>query len=622
MDNLILDERDQRFVLFETLDMNKLLRLEKYTDFSIDTFKIILSNAQKFAIEEIFPTLIEGDREGCKLEEGNVRVPKCFHRPYKLFNEAGWSSMLLSKRSGGFGFPITIRTAAHEWFMHNSPFCTYPMLAESVAFLINAHGSKQQKNKYLSKMISGQWGGSICITEPMAGTDMGNISVKAMKMPDGTFRLQGTKIFITAGDQDLTENIIHIVLARIEGDPVRTKGLSTFIVPKYLLNKDGSLGKRNDYEIAKVEKMMGGRGSATCLINYGKNNDCYAELLGYERTGMKIMFQMINTARIAAGLQGLSCASTAYLHAVKYARERHQGSSLVNWRNGKAPRVPIIHHADVRRMLLWMKSHVESMRALIYYTTMCSDMAYNINDPTEAEKWLGIVEVLTPIVKAYCTDTGFRVTETAMQCYGGYGYCSDYPIEQIMRDEKVASLYGSNGLQALDLVARKMIIKERGAYFMNLLGEMNTTVATLKVMAALNDLAGDVQAAITSLTDIIMFFSACSKEDKFFVPWVNAQPFLMMMGRIVCSWLLLSEAAVAQETLLELCSIKGVTCSDPSDLVRFIKENKDAAFYDGKIKTARYFIKNVLPDICGIIKAIKSEDISIMEIADESFSFC
>lgn len=620
MDNLILDERDQNFVLFETLDMNKLLRLEKYSDFSTDTFKMILSNAQKFAVEEIFPTLTEGDKEGCELEEGNVRVPKCFHRPYKLFNEAGWNCMLLSKKYGGQGFPIIVRVAAHEWFMHNSAFCSYPILVEGAAYLINAHGSKQQKNKYLTKMITGQWGGSICITEPMAGTDMGSISVKAVKMPDGTYRLHGTKIFISAGDQDITENIIHIVLARIEGDPGRTKGLSIFLVPKYLVNKDGSLGKRNDYEIAKIEKMMGGKGSATCLINYGKNNDCYAELLGNEREGMNIMFRMINSARIVAGLHGLSSASIAYLHALKYTRERLQGPSLLGLNNHHASRVPIIQHADVRRMLLWMKSNVESMRALIYYTAICSDMAYAISDPAEAEKWLGIMEVLTPIVKAYCTDISFKVTETAMQCYGGYGYCSEYPIEQFLRDGKVASLYGSNGLQALDLVARKMIFKEQGSYFMNLLGEMNTTVATFKVIAALKELAEDVQAAINTLTDVIMFFSSCSKEDKFYVFWGNAQPFLMMMGKIVCSWLLLSEAAVAQETLLELCSIKGVTCSDPSDLSRFIKENKNAAFYDGKIKTAKYFIKNVLPDIYGTVKAIKSEDISIMEIADESFA--
>jgi hypothetical protein len=268
-----------------------------------------------------------------------------------------------------------------------------------------------------------------------------------------------------------------------------------------------------------------------------------------------------------------------------------------------------------------MKSNVEGMRAMTYYAAICSDMASGNSDPNEAEKWLGIVEVLAPIVKAYCSDVGFRVTETAMQCYGAYGYCNEYPVEQFLRDEKASSIYGSNGLQALDLVARKMVMKE-GAYFMSLLGEMNTTVAKCMVIAVIKDLAEDVQTAINTLTDVIMFCSTCSREGKFYILLENAHPFLMMMGKIVCSWLLLCEAAIAQETLLELCSINGVTCSDPSDLSRFIKKNKDAAFYDGKIKTARYFIKNVLPEINGTVKAIKSEDVSIMEIADESFASC
>jgi hypothetical protein len=621
MSNLILDETDQNFVLFEMLEMDKLLGLEKYSDFSTDMFKAILSKAQKFALEEIFPTLTVGDKEGCRLEKGNVRVPKCFHRPYMLFNKAGWNCMTLSKQCGGQGLPMIIRTAAHEWFMHNFAFCSYPVLVEGAVHLIRALGSKQQKDKYLSKMLTGQCGASMCLTESESGSDMGNIKLKAVRQPDGTFKLHGTKIFFTAGDQDITENIIHLVLARNEGDPARTRGLSIFIVPKYLVNKDGSLGRRNDYEIAGIEKKMGIHGSATCLINYGNNNNCYAELLGNEREGMKALFQMINNARIVVGLQGLSSASIAYLHALKHTKERFQGSSLLDLKNPSAPRVPIIQHTDVRRMLLWMKSNVEGMRAMMYYTAICSDRASGISDPTKAEKWLGIVEVLTPIVKAYCTDIGFRVTETAMQCHGAYGYCNKYPIEQFMRDEKVASLYGSNGLQALDLATRKMVMKE-GAYFMSLLGEMNTTVAKCGVIAVIKDLAEDVQTGINTLTDVIMFFSSCSKEGKFYILLENAQPFLMMMGKIVCSWLLLCEAAIAQETLLELCSVKGVTCSDRSDLSRFIKENKDAAFYDGKIKTAKYFIKNVLPEINGTVKAIKSEDISITEIADESFAPC
>jgi len=619
MASLILDERDQKFTLYEMLELEKLCELERYADFSKDMFDMILSEAQKFATEEIFPTLAESDKEGCRLENGQVRVPKCFHKAFKLFCEAGWNCMSLPQHVGGQGLPFIMRIAAHEWFIHNFAFVSYPGLAEGAGHLIEVYGSEEHKKKYLPKMISGEWGGSMCLTEPGAGSDVGNLSTRAVRQPDGTFRIQGTKIFITGGDQDLTENIIHPVLARIEGDPAGTKGISIFIVPKYLVNADGSLGKRNDFEIAKIEEKMGIHGSATCLINFGDNNDCYAELLGNEREGMKVMFQMMNEARIATGLQGLGSASIAYLHALQYTRERLQGSSLMEFKNPEAPRVPVIQHPDVRRMLLWMKSNVDGMRALMYYATICGDKAMSVKDPVEAEKWLGIVEILTPIVKAYCTDIGFRVTETAMQCYGGYGYCSEYPVEQFLRDEKIASIYeGTNGIQALDLVGRKMGMK-KGTYFMTLLGEMGATVARYQGVEAVKDLAADVSAGVNALADMGMFFASCGKQGKFLVPVGNAYPFLMMMGKIVCAWLLFWQAGIAQEKLGALCKAKGVNAADPFALAPFLKENKDAAFYDGKVKSAQYFIKNVLPEVDAVVKAIKSEDLSMMEIADEGF---
>jgi len=620
MANLILDEHDQNFVLFEMLEIDKLCELERYTDFSKDMFEMILTEAQKFAVEEIFPTLAESDKEGCTLEGGQVHVPKCFQRAYKLFCEAGWSAMSMPAEHGGQGLPFIMRIAAHDWFVHNFAFCSYPGLAEGAAHLIENYATQEQKKKYMPKMITGQWGGSMCLTEPGAGTDVGNLSTKAIRQPDGNFKIQGTKMFITGGDQDLTENIIHPVLARIEGDSAGTKGISIFIVPKFLVNEDGSLGRRNDFEIAKIEEKMGIHGSATCVMNFGDSNNCYAELLGGEREGMKIMFQLMNEARIATGLQGLTSASIAYLHALQYTKERLQGSSLLEFKNPDAPRVAIIAHPDVRRMLLWMKSNVEGMRALMYYATTCGDKAASIKDPVEAEKWLGIMEILTPIIKAYCTDIGFRVTETAMQCYGGYGFCSEYPIEQFMRDEKIASIYeGTNGIQALDLVGRKMGMK-KGAYFMTLLGEMGATVAKCRTIETLKVLAEDVQAGINALAEIAMFFASCGKAGKFLIPVGNAYPFLMMMGKIVCAWLLLWEAQIAQERLTAVCSAKGVNAADPIALAPFVKENKDAAFYDGKLKSARYFIKNVLPEIDGTVKSIKSEDLSMMEIAEESFA--
>ncbi|MDI6727198.1 MAG: acyl-CoA dehydrogenase, partial [Smithellaceae bacterium] len=468
---------------------------------------------------------------------------------------------------------------------------------------------------------TGDWTGTMCLTEPQAGTDVGNLKTKAIRQPDGTFKLQGTKLFITAGDHDLTENIIHPVLARIEGDPAGTDGISIFIVPKYLINADGSLGRRNDYAIGSIEEKMGLHGSSTCLMNFGDNNECYAELLGEERQGIKIMFQMMNEARIGVGLQGLTAASAAYLHALQYAKERLQGATLLEMRNPDAQKVPIINHADVRRMLIWMKGQTEGMRALMFYTAFCVDQVRSLEEGPEKEKYLGLIELLTPICKAFCSDMGFRVTETAIQVYGGYGYCSEYPVEQFLRDEKIASLYeGTNGIQALDLVGRKLGMK-KGMYFMNLLGEMGATIARYKDEPGFADLAEEVQGAVNTLAEVSMFFAKSAKEGKFMIPVANAYPFLMMMGKVLLAWLLLWEAGAAREKLAKLCGEAGVDIDDVNELAQLIKKGDDAAFYDGKIKSARYYMKHVLPEVEAAAKSIKGADLSMLDIADESFAF-
>lgn len=620
MANQILDERDQKFVLFEMLEVDSLCEKPRYQEFSRELFEMILAEAQKLAVNEVFPTLVDGDREGCRLEGGQVFVPKSFHRCYKLYCEGGWGAMCNSQDNGGQGLPYVMSLAAKDWFVHNFAFLSYPGLSEGAAHLIETYGTEEQKNKYLEKMIAGEWAGTMCLTEPNAGSDVGNLSSKAVRRPDGTFRLQGTKIFITSGDHDLTGNIIHPVLARIEGDPPGTKGISIFLVPKYLVNEDGSLGRRNDFEVANIEEKMGIHGSATCLLNFGDNGDCYAELLGEERQGMKIMFQMMNEARIGVGLQGESSASVAYLHALQYAKERLQGSSITPFKDPQAPRVPIIQHPDVRRMLLWMKSNVESMRALLYYASLCVDREVSEEDEAKKEKWRGILEVLTPICKAYNSDTGFRVTETAIQVYGGYGYCSEYPVEQIMRDEKIASIYeGTSGIQALDLVGRKLP-RKNGASFMALLGEIGKTVSRYKGEDRLADLANDVQGAANTLGEMGLFFAQSAGEGNFLLPISNAYPFLMMMGKVVAGWLLLWEAGVANEKLDALVKERGVDRADQTALNRFVKESKDGAFYTGKIFSARYFIKNVLPEVEAAAKAIKSEDMSVMDMPEESFA--
>ena len=618
--NLILDSRDQKFVLQELLHTEDLCRMPAWSDFSPDMFDMVLNEAERLAVEVIFPALVTGDQEGCRLSDGQVFAPPSFRRCFDLYREGGWINMGVSPKAGGQGFPMVITMAAKEWFIHNFAFFCYPEPGQSAAHMIEVYGTEKQKRTYMDKMYAGVWGGTMALTEPSAGSDVGNIKTKAIRRADGTFRLQGTKIFITSGDHDLTENIVHPVLARIEGDPAGTSGISIFLVPKYLVNDDGSLGRRNDYAIGGIEHKMGLHGSSTCVMNFGDNGDCYAELLGEERQGMKVMFQMMNEARIAVGLQSVASASIAYLHALHYAKERLQGSSLLEMKNPQAPRVPIIQHADVRRMLLWMKAHVEGMRALMCYASYCVDREQGMESEADREKYHGLLEVLTPICKAYCSDMAFKVTELAIQTYGGYGFCSEYPVEQFMRDIKIASIYeGANGIQALDLIGRKLGLK-KGIYFMSLLGEMNSTITKYQGNAALKDLADDVRQAVNTLAEMAMYFASSSKAGKFLIPVSNAYPFLMLMSKVVMAWLLFWEAGVARGKLDEIAAGKGIHPADVGNLSLLAKENADTAFYIGKVAAARYFIKHVVPEVDAAVKAIKSEDLSMIDIPDESFA--
>ncbi len=620
MASLINDERDQDFLLYEVLEIDRFCERPRYGDFSRETFEMILTEAKKFGTGEIFPALAEADHEGCRLENGQVFVPGSFHRLYRMYREGGWFGMNKPVEMGGQGLPAIMSVAAKCWFMHNFAFTSYPGLTEGAAHLIETYGTKAQIEKYGTKMMGGLWAGTMCLTEPQAGTDVGNIKTKAIRRPDGTFLIQGTKLFITGGDHDLTENIIHPVLARIEGDPPGTEGISIFIVPKYRVNDDGTPGQANDITIGSIEEKMGLHGSSTCLMNFGENNACIGELLGEERQGIKIMFKMMNEARIGVGLQGLTSASIAYLHALNYARERIQGASLLNMTNPAAPKVAIIEHADVRRMLIWMKAQVEGMRALMFYTAYLVDQAVSHEDEGERERYLGIIELLTPICKAFCSDIGFRVTETAMQVYGGYGYCSEYPVEQFMRDEKIASLYeGTNGIQALDLVGRKLGMK-KGLNFMNLLGEMGKTVSKSKDIPELADLAGDLEEAVNALGQTSLFFAKTAKAGNFYVPVANAYPFLMMMGQVLAAWLLLWEAGVAEEKLGVICKAGGADRKNRAELSALIKDDSEAAFYHGKVLAARYYMKHILPEVQGTVKAIRSEDLSMMDIDDASFA--
>ena len=619
MGNLLVNTRDQQFLLFEQFGIEKVFDSEAYGGYSKDDVLMILSEAEKMAVNDIFPTLKEGDEEGCHIKDGKVTVPKCFREPFKKYSEAGWINPMDSPDVGGQGLPHTAGYAVSELFCAaNYAFMMYPGLTHGAANLINVYGNEEQKKKYMAKCFSGEWTGTMCLTEPGAGSDVGALKTTAKRLPDGKFLITGTKCFISAGDHDLTPNIIHPVLARIEGDPAGTKGISIFIVPKIRVNDDGSLGEFNDVNCGGIEHKMGIKASATATLNFGEDGKCIGELLGEERSGIKIMFQMMNEARLGVGMQGVAIGSAAFQHAVSYAKERIQGTPVWEMKNPAAKAVTIINHPDVRKKLMWMKSHVEGIRALAYFGAYCMDMSKIAKTEAESANWEGYLELLTPIIKSYSTDKGLLICSLAMDVYGGYGYCSEYPVEQFLRDEKIACIYeGTNGIQALDFVGRKLG-QRKGANVMNMAGLVQKTVAKYKNNAELGKAAATLEEASNACFEVAMFFAAAGKGGDFIAPIYNAGKYLDIFGDMVVGYLLLDAAGVAQEKLNAMYDEKGLTTIGKQKGLQ--RENQDAAFYAGKIASAKFFANEALTTVKARCAAIKANDKSAMELVDLAFT--
>ncbi len=618
MANLLVDEQDQAFILFDQLKLEELCRHERFQEFSREIFEMTLAEARKLAVNDIMPTNVGADREGARREGNVVKAPEPFHRLWKLYTEGGWISMSESPEVGGQGMPSVIGVACNENFVAANPsFTTFPGLTHGAARLIENYGTAQQKERYMFRMFEGRWAGTMCLTEPSAGSDVGALKTTARRNPDGTFSITGTKIFITDGNHDLTENIVHPVLARIDGAPAGSKGISIFIVPKYRVGDDGTLGEFNDVQTGGIEHKMGLHGSPTCVLNFGDEGKCVGELLGEENQGMPIMFQMMNEARIGVGLQGLAVASTAYLHALKYAKDRLQGSDIREFRNPEAPRVPIIRHPDVRRMLMYMKSLTEGIRGMIYFCAYCGDRVRVAADDAERAKWQGFLDLLTPVVKAYSTDMGFRVTETAMQVYGGYGYIREYPVEQFLRDQKITSIYeGTNGIQALDLVARKLGMG-KGMVLMSLLGEVSQFIQAARGNELLKGEIDRLETSKNAVAEVAMFFATKARED-FTVPVLYACAFLELFGDMIVGWQLLWQATIAHERLQSLFRAKSVQGAEAERA--FVEENRDAAYYSGKIASARFFANTFLTLSPGKAQVIKNADKSALEIPEAGFA--
>jgi hypothetical protein len=598
----LVDRRDQEFVIWEQMTLAETLDTERFKEFNRKACELVINEARAIAVKEMLPTLAEGDRLGVHFENGAVTVPECFHRAFNLLVEGEWNNLGVPQEMGGQGAPPFVAAAAGEYFMAaNYALIAYAAMGNGTANMIQLFGTPEQKERYVRKLTSSKWGGTMLLTEPQAGSDVGALTTTAVRNPDGTFTLSGTKIFITNGEHDLAENIVHPVLARIEGDPPGTKGISLFIVPKYLVNADGSLGERNDVVCTGVEEKHGIHGSATCSMALGSRGRCIGTLLGEERAGMKIMFHMINHARMSTGLQAMSYASAAYLLAVNYARERIQGRDLENFANAAAPSVPIIRHPDVRRNLLWMKSHVDGMRSFFYFMTGLGARALGCPAEDERRRYEDLFSMLTPVVKDYMAVRGHEVCIQAIQVHGGVGYTQDFMVEQYARDCKITSIYeGASGIQAMDLLARK-IGMNKGTVFVHFLGEIQKTVAEARKIDRLKPLAEKVEAAQKRLGETAFHIGQLAMSEKFRTAFAHALPFLYVMGDTIMAWMLLWRAATAATAL-------GAGSRE-----------KDREFYEGQVKTAEFFIGTELPVTFGRMDAIAGSCPAALEISDAGF---
>jgi alkylation response protein AidB-like acyl-CoA dehydrogenase len=466
--------------------------------------------------------------------------------------------------------------------------------------MIHHFGTPEQIKKYVPNLVSGKWGGTMLLTEPQAGTDVGAIQTTATQNSDGTYNLVGNKIFISNGEHDLTENIIHPVLARIEGSPPGTKGISIFIVPKYMVNDDGTLGARNDILCTGTEEKMGIHGSATCSMSMGSKGKCTGFLLGEMNKGMKIMFNMMNEARMATGLQALAYASASYLLAVKYARERLQGRDIENFFDASAPSVPIIKHPDIRRNLLWMKSYLDGMRSFFYYATVVGTRSILSDTGEERKKWTGMFELLTPLIKDYLAVHGHEICVQSQQVHGGVGYCKDYLAEQYTRDIKITSIYeGCSGVQAMDLLARKMPM-EKGKVFMTFLGEIGKTVAQAKEIDSLKPIAAKVENLANRLGEVAMHLGNKAMAGEIKLAFAYSHPYLEVMGDTIMAWMLLWRAVVAAPKI----ETAG---------------KKDLPFYQGQVKTAEFFMNVIVPATMGKMESILAMHPAAIEISDDGF---
>ena len=561
--------KDQQFILHDLLKISE-MDIPGYADLDRDFTEAVLNEAGKLAMEVLAPLNPVGDREGCKLENGVVRTPTGFKDAYDAMREGGWTAMDLPEEYGGQGLPHIMHTAAMEPMVSaNMAFNMYPGLTHGNMSAIMHHGTEEQKRTYLPKMATGEWSGTMNLTEPHCGTDLGLMRTKAEPQEDGTYKITGQKIWISAGEHDLSENIIHLVLAKIPGGPEGVKGISLFIVPKFLVNEDGSLGARNAVQCGGLEEKMGIHGNATCVMNY---DGATGYLIGEKHKGMRAMFTMMNEARLGVGLQGYAQAAVAYENALGFARDRLQGRDVTGPKNPDGPADPIIVHPDVRRNLMDQKSFVEAARALVYWGATLIDRAQKMGD-AEAD---ALVSLMIPVIKGFLTDKGFETCVLAQQTLGGSGFTREWGLEQFVRDARITMIYeGTNGIQALDLVGRKLGLNG-GKTIMGFFEMIKEFIGSNKGKDADFDAAflEPLKAASKDLQAAGMYFMQNGMTNPHNA-LAGSYDFMHLMGH-VCLGLMWSKMALAAKAALDAGT-------------------SDRDFYEAKIATGRYYMARQLP---------------------------
>ncbi|MFA8440572.1 acyl-CoA dehydrogenase C-terminal domain-containing protein [Yoonia sp.] len=583
--------KDIQFVLHDLLKVSE-QNIPGFEDLDRDFTSAVVEEAGKVASEVLHPLNVVGDTEGCVMENGVVRTPTGFKDAFQQMKDGGWTAMDCDPEYGGQGLPYVMHTAAQEPFVSaNMAFNMYQGLTHGAYSAIYAHGSDEQKQTYLPKLTTCEWTGTMNLTEPHCGTDLGLMRTKAVPNDDGSYKISGQKIFISAGEHDMADNIIHLVLAKIQGGPEGIKGVSLFIVPKFLVNDDGSLGARNGVACGKIEEKMGIHGNSTCVMNY---DEATGFLVGEEHKGMRAMFTMMNEARLGVGLQGYAQAESAYQNAVAYANDRLQGRDVTGAKNPDGPADPLIVHPDIRRNLMDQKSFVEGARAFTYWGAYLIDRAHK-NQDADAD---GLISLMTPVIKGFLTDKGFEYATAAQQVYGGHGYIEEWGMSQYARDARIAMIYeGANGVQALDLVGRKLAL-DGGKHVMAFFEMIKTFIKENEGNEALNkDFLNPLKAASKDLQAAGMYFMQNATKPNNALS--GSYDFMHMMGH-VCLGLMWARMAKAAMEALE----NGAS---------------DTAFYETKIATGRYYMARQLPATAMHLARINTGGDTVMALEAANF---